>query len=172
MKENLPQRKSIRLRNYDYSQPGFYFVTVCTAVRGENILCSIVPAAHSTRSVGGGLCAAPRINLTQTGQIVPDSILKIPTLNPGVFVDIYVIMPDHIHLILNLTGRPGGRPLPGILGRFKSYTDHCYRKLDCPYDPYLWQEGYYEHIIRNDSDLRETRLYIRNNPLKWLQDKE
>ena len=109
--------------------------------------------------------------LTNLGQFVYTSISQIPTINPGVIVDIYTIMPDHIHMILYLTGRHGGRPLPDIIGRFKSYTDHCYRQSGSPLGPYLWQRGYHDHIIRNDADLQATREYIQNNPLQWILDR-
>lgn len=215
MKQELRIRKNMRLENYDYSQPGYYFVTICTQVRYENILCEIAPSSrrpaaedrpympdsspvggglraappsigHSrplsnrpagSASVGGGLCAAPPfpqlplIVLTNLGHFVKKSIEQIPIVNPGVVVDTYAIMPDHIHLILNLTGRHGGRPLPNIIGRFKSYTDHCYRASGSPLGPYFWQEGYHDHIIRNGDDLQATREYIENNPLKWVLDR-
>ena len=197
MKEELRTRKETRLKNYDYSQVGYYFVTICTQVRYENILCEIVPFScerpttegrpyrGAVPSVGGGLCAAPlspnraapllqpmaSITLTSLGQFVHTSINQIPVINPGVSVDTYTIMPDHIHMVLNLTGRHGGRPLPSIIGRFKSYTDHCYRKNGSPLGPYFWQEGYHDHIIRNDADLQAIREYIQNNPLKWILDR-
>lgn len=161
----LPVRKATRLREYDYSQPGYYFVTICTAVRNQDILCSIEP-------VGGGLRAAPHVTLTDIGKIVEESISKISVINPGVEVDLHAIMPDHIHLILNLTGRHRGRPLPDIIGRFKSYTDHSYRTHFPSFGPKLWQRGYYEHVIRNDRDLDETRQYIANNPLKRTLNKD
>jgi REP element-mobilizing transposase RayT len=160
-----PVRKEIRLPDYDYSQPGCYFVTICTAIRNRNILCSI-------DSVGGGLCAAPHVALTGIGQIVEESIEKIHILNPGVDVDIYSIMPDHLHLVLNLTGRHGGRPLQEIIGRFKSYTDHYYRTHSPAFGPKLWQRGYYDHIIRNNDDLEPSRQYIQNNPLSWILNKD
>ena len=199
MNRELRARKNVRLKNYDYSQPGYYFVTICTRVRYENILCEIVPSIPERPAaegrpyrdafhppVGGGLCAAPlsqpicatplsqpapSVILTELGQFVHASINQIPVINPGVLVNIYTIMPDHVHIVLNLTGRHGGRPLPDIVGRFKSYTDHCYRKNGSPFGPFFWQEDYYEHIIRNDADLQATREYIQHNPLKWILDR-
>ena len=167
----LPVRKDIRLPEYDYSQPGYYFVTICTAVRNRNILCSIYPA-HPSDHVGDGLRAVPYVALTAIGRVIKTSIEQIPNMNPGVEVDIYTVMPDHIHLILNLTGRHGGRPLPDIVGRFKSYTDHYYRTHHPVFGPKLWQRGYYDHIIRNDHDLDETRTYIQNNPLNRTLNKD
>lgn len=101
-----------------------------------------------------------------------ESIEKIHILNPGVEVDIYSIMPDHLHLVLNLTGRHGGRPLQEIIGRFKSYTDHYYRTHSPVFGPKLWQRGYYDHIIRNGDDLDQSRQYIQNNPLRWILNKD
>ena len=162
MAEMLPQRKRLRLPGYDYGEVGYYFATICTAVRHRNILCAITPA------VGGGLCAAPcLVELTEIGKAVDSAIQDIPRLNPGVGVDIYCIMSDHIHLIVALgAGRDGVRPLPDIIGRLKSYTDRRYRELGAPFGPKLWQKSYYDHVIRTSDDLEETRRYIENNPLK------
>lgn len=160
MASSYPTRKNPRLPEYDYSQPGYYFVTVCTAVRHKDVLCSVT-------NVGGGLRAAPRVTLAAIGQTVAGSIAKIPILNPGAEVDCSVIMPDHIHLLIYMTGRHGGRPLPDIIGRLKSYTDHNYRSQFPSFSSKLWQRGYYEHMIRNDADLTQTRRYIQNNPLNW-----
>lgn len=159
---DYPKRKRIRLPGYDYSQPGYYFVTVCTQVRDRNILSSI-------ESVGGGLCAAPLPVLTGLGQIVEAAILSIPTFEPGTEIDTFCIMPDHIHLIVALTGRHRGRPLPDIIGRMKSFTQAGYRKLGSPFGPRLWQSGFYDHILRNDADLAETRRYITENPAAALE---
>ena len=209
MQAKFPVRKDLRLENYNYSQPGYYFLTICTQVRFENILCELLPVGGGLRAApwlpgaaalkheagqsppltrpgaaalkhGAGqsppptrpYCEQPIVKLTALGRCVQDSIDQIHRLNPGVDVDIYTVMPDHVHMILRLTGRLGGRPLPAIVGRFKSYTDHCYRMLDCPYGPYFWQEGYHDHIVRNDADLRSIREYIQNNPLRWIQDKD
>ena len=183
-----PRKSSLRLRDYDYSQPGYYFVTVCTKARYQNVLCAI-------RNVGGGLCTAPSrddsrdvseengpaqrpaptdstgtlaVIPTEIGETVERSILRIPELNPGILVDSYVVMPDHVHFILNITAQTDGRPLPNVIGRFKSYTDHCYRLN--PYREFgsgLWQENFYDHIIRSEQDLNEIRRYIQENPIKW-----
>ena len=166
--KELPQRKQLRLPEYDYRQAGYYFVTVCTAVRHENILCSIVPP------VGGGLCPAPpSVRLTEIGKAVDAAIQAIPQFYPGTGVDIYCIMPDHVHLIVSLgTGRDRARPLQEMIGRMKSYTDWKYRQLGRPFGPRLWQKSFYDHVIRNDSDLSDTRQYILNNPLKRTLDKD
>jgi len=130
------------------------------------------PPSQST-PVGGGLRAAPPdpgsplsyVKLTPIGTIVDTAIRDIPKYNPGVEVDVYCIMPDHIHLIVTLSGRHGGRPLQSVIGRMKSYTQRQYQKSGSIWGPKLWQESYYDHIIRGDPDLQETRRYIQTNPL-------
>ncbi|WP_295750366.1 transposase [uncultured Oscillibacter sp.] len=182
------QRKPLRLRGYDYGGAGYYFVTICTAVRGQDILSAI--------RVGGGLCPAPSdgtadsspvIVLTPIGQVVDESIRRIPQRYAGVEIDMYCIMPDHVHLILSIaegaegaegadktceTGRDRARPLPDIIGAMKSYTDRQYRILGMPAETKLWQTSYYDHIIRNRQDLEATRQYILDNPRKWVLSKE
>jgi len=169
--EDLPKWKSKRLKSWDYRETGYYYVTFCTARRKEDILCSL-------QTVGGGLCAAPlglelplsHVELTPIGEIVNRSILDIPKCNPGVEVDVYCIMPDHIHLVLVLTGRHRGRPLPAIIGRLKSYTQNQYLKLGSIWGPHLWQQEYYDHIIRDPDDLANTRRYIQGNPITTKEE--
>ena len=84
----------------------------------------------------------------------------------SVSVDKYVIMPNHIHLLIsNLTGGHGDPPLRiyDVVGRFKSFTTHQYGKT-------LWQRSFYDHVIRNRNDYNEIWEYIENNPVKWKQD--
>lgn len=168
MERELPRCREIRLKQYDYSRPGYYFVTICTAVRRQNILCTVSPA------VGGGLCPAPpSVCLTGIGETVDAAIQAIPRTHPGVKVDTYCIMPDHIHMIVGLeAGRDRARPLHEIIGRMKSYTDWQYRKMGAAFGPRLWQKSFYDHVIRNDTDLAETRQYIVNNPLNWTLNKD
>ena len=185
-KKEFPKRGQLRLPSYDYANPGAYFITVCTRIREQDILGRVVAA------VGDGLCAVPpdglcavppdsfpcpappaAVRLTEIGQIVDKAIRDIPALYTDVSVDTYCVMPDHIHLLVVLkAGRDRARPLPDIIGRMKSYTDRRYRLLGAPFGPGLWQRSYYDHVIRNEYDLRNTREYILNNPQKWIQDKE
>ena len=90
-------------------------------------------------------------------------------------IDKYVIMPDHIHLIINLQGkgqfntdRQGCLSLRDVVKYFKSYTTREYRKRTAIKDAVLWQQRYYDHIIRNDEDYNEKWQYIDNNPLKYI----
>lgn len=179
--ENSKQlwHKNIRLKSYDYSQSGYYFVTVCTNNR-NNMLCDIVMVdlcdsvvSSLSDTVVAGLCACPDVVLTNIGSQVKTSILNIPILYKGVSIDQYVIMPNHIHIIVALSqeSRHGSLPLQDVIGRLKSFTTYKYNQLNKKNGLILWQRNFYEHVIRNEQALDEIREYIINNPLKWYEDK-
>ena len=161
--ENLV-RHSIRLRGYDYSLPGAYFVTICTYQR-KCVLADIY----------GG-----QLRLTETGRIAQKCWAEIPAHSHQVYIDVYVIMPNHIHGILGITDRPRKRQLPGIpalapgslaavVRAFKSATTRRRNLLETVSEP-LWQRNYYEHVVRNQKSLETIRAYICANPLKWPSD--
>ena len=116
---NLPKRKSTRLKGYDYSTPGAYFITICTDNR-KCILSNIV--------VGEGLCALPKHTLTTIGENVEKSIQYIDNNYDGVAIDKYVIMPNHIHLIVILDDS-GGRGNPPLQKSAKGGTDSLHFSL-------------------------------------------
>ncbi len=153
---DFPKRKPTRLKNYDYSQNGYYFVTICTHNK-QKILCDIV---------GEGLCALPSIQLTPIGETVDKSIKYIDQNHQNVFVDKFVIMPNHVHLIIKIgTGGHGDPPLQmyDIIGNFKSFTTHEYKNT-------LWQRSFHDHIIRGENDYLKIWNYIDTNPSKWKDD--
>ncbi len=149
----FPQRKIMRLPEYDYSQNGAYFITVCTHNR-KQLLSKIV--------VGEGLCALPRICLSNIGKIVEECINYINTYE-YVSVDSYVIMPDHIHLLISNLAPEGrrGPSLQHIMQQFKSYTTHKIKTK-------IWQRSFYDHIVRNEDDLKDINDYIIANPFLWV----
>ena len=154
--EKQPQRKLTRLRGYDYSTPGYYFITICTHNK-RKILCDIV---------GEGLCALPSIKLTTIGEIVNKSIIYINNKYQNILVDKYIIMPNHIHMIIaQQTGGHGDPPLQifNIIGDLKSFTTHEYGKT-------LWQRSFHDHIIRGEDDYLKIWNYIDTNPQKWNED--
>ncbi len=143
----FPKRKPNRMASYDYSSNGAYFITICTDNR-KNILCKIV---------GEGLCALPQIELSPIGRIVDEAVKYINENYDGVTVDNYVIMPNHIHLLIlfnyedsDKTGGHGDPPLRvyDIIGRFKSFTNN-------KFDGILWQRSFHDHVIRNEKDYRK-----------------
>ena len=160
-------RKNIRLKGYDYSQAGLYFVTVCTNFK-EKILWQDVKGDE--------------VILSPIGKAVDECINFIDENYENVVVDKYCIMPNHIHLIIDLgfsESRRGSLPLRelenqnnielhNVIGRMKSYTTRQYKILSG--NTVLWQRNFYDHIIRNDEDCAEKWQYIDENVLKWNLD--
>ncbi len=155
----LPQRKQLRLKDYDYSQTGYYFITICVKDR-QNILCDVGVAAHGD----------PQIPMTQTGKMVLHYLQNIGKVYENIILDCYIIMPNHIHCIIALQNDNGSprattpTSLPVMINSFKTITSKNYGQT-------LWQRNYYEHIIRNEIELQRIRQYIINNPAKWQEDK-
>ena len=148
---DYPKRKHPRLKAYDYSQTGMYFVTICTECRSQ-ILSRITDR---------------QVFLSEVGEICRSFLNDIPNHYPGVHLDQYVIMPDHIHILLwineiaDIGGQRSGRPtLMNIIHAFERLTTRA-SGID------LWQPSFYEHIVRNEADLHEIRTYIQNNPTAW-----
>jgi REP element-mobilizing transposase RayT len=174
---DLHHRHSIRLRGYDYSQEGAYFITICTQNReclfGEIRDCEMI--------------------LNDAGKMIEKWWAKIVKKFPSVETDEYVVMPNHFHGIVVIVGadprvRPDadvntgegahmGAPLQRIIQWFKTMSTNEYiqRIKQNGWQPLsgkLWQRNYYEHIIRNERELDEIREYIVNNPLQWALDNE
>ena len=161
MKE-LPKRKHPRLKSYDYSSAGGYFVTICT----HNRKCLL------SRIVGRGLAPA-EIQYTEYGIIAQQQLLNLTDRYPNLQICHFVIMPNHIHILLILGEHPAGaspRPtLSDIVCTFKSLTAHACNKLH-PIDK-LFQTSFYEHVVRNQADYDALAEYILNNPQQWELDK-
>ena len=163
MEKILPERKPNRLVNFDYSTEGAYFITICTHQR-RKILSHI--------RVGEAICLPQDLNrllnLTEWGEIVEKAILKIPKIYPSVSVDYYVIMPNHVHLILNLNDPEGGRQVASptvstIVGNMK-------RAVSKTIGHGIWQRSFHDHVIRDGKDYNEIAGYIEANPLNWEAD--
>ncbi len=152
-----PERKQLRLKGYDYSNPGKYFVTICTFER-KNLLSDIISDNDP--------CSVPQIALTNIGNEIEKVIQYVNDNYKDVKIEKYVIMPNHIHLIMVLdeSGGHGNPPLQNIIGQLKSYTTRKYGSL-------LWQRSYHDHIIRNEQDYKKIWDYIETNPNKWTQDR-
>ena len=172
----LPYRKTIRLKNYDYSSNGYYFVTICTQNR-EKLFGEIV---------GATLCGRPN----NPDKLIVKWLLELENKFKDIKIDEYIIMPNHIHFIIKRTGDHtgstgdhtgstgdhAGSPLRDIIGWFKTMTTNEYIAgvkdgRFMPFKGRLWQRNYYEHIIRNYDDYINIAEYIQNNPLKWEEDK-
>ena len=163
--EKYPKRKPNRLSRYDYSTPGAYCITICAHER-KGLFSQILLDA-----VGDGL-ARPVVKCTNLGHIVEQQIAAIPKRFPTVLVDTYVIMPNHIHLLLRLqedAGRASPSPTVGaVIGALKSLSTRAAR-------PYLngkplFQRSFYDHVVRNEKNYTECWLYIDSYPARWAQD--
>ena len=155
----MPNRKQNRLGEFDYGQEGAYFVTLCTQNRSRLFQMEL--------PVGNGLCAVPEGNA-----IIHKWVSETENKFPGVVIDKYAIMPDHLHLIITIKERHAGRSLPDVMRFFKTMTTNEYIRgvkngILTPFDRKLWQKSYYDHVIRNQQDYNEIWEYIENNPLKW-----
>ena len=162
---DYPKRKRLRLPNYDYSSDGVYFLTICTKDRAP-ILSEISATEKNGETVA-------TVTLTQTGTIVQQYLLSIPKAYPYISVDTYVLMPDHVHILLHVTSAPtrcaGSAKQPSAIARavaaFKRLTNQKCRQS-------LWQDGYYDHIIRDAQDYQKRAEYIETNPLRRILKKE
>lgn len=151
---DLPQRKPNRLKYRDYSKPGAYFVTVCTKGR-RCILASTVVGAIIDRPQS-------EMMLSPYGVAVDNAIKEIAQHYENVYVDSYVIMPNHIHMILVLLPFEGGRSV--IAPTVSDIVRHtkAYASRDIGFS--IWQKSYHDHIIRNRDSFVKIRKYIQNNP--------
>ena len=155
-------RKTIRLPGYDYNKPGAYFLTICT----ENRRCIL------SRVVGTGVLDGPSIELLPYGEIAAKYINQINGFYDNISVESYVIMPNHIHILLSVKGEgPSGRPVPtlqnSIISRFVStFKRFCNKE----YGKNIWQSRSYDHIIRDQTDFDKHLQYIYENPFGWQQD--
>ena len=160
-----PKRKHMRLPEYDYNTAGAYFVTICTQDRKYVLRRVAAEIDQSRNCVGEGLCALPQTRLTNIGAEVEEAILHINNYTQY-SVDNYVIMPNHIHLLITISEPAGGHrdpPLQAVIGQMKSYTTRKYGKT-------LWQRSFYDHIIRDMNDYLAYWQYIDENPAKWELD--
>jgi putative transposase len=173
----MHNRRSIRLKDYDYRQNGTYFVTICSHER----LCLF------------GSVIDGEMALNDWGRITQTCWSEIPAHYPIVELDVFVVMPNHVHGIIVITGdddnrrgmnyhaptndhtprafsKPVANSLSSIVGTFKAaVTRHINRLPDVPDHP-IWQRNYHDHIIRNDNTLNTIRTYVDNNPAKWAED--
>ena len=155
---NQPQRKQNRLRNYDYSLPGAYFITICTHER-ENLF---------WETVGASIARPQKVNLSACGQVVDSAIKEIPKHYAAVSLDHYVVMPNHVHLLLQINALESGRAMhaPTISTVVQQLKGAVTKQIGHS----VWQKLFYDHIVRGDKDYAMIWEYIENNPAKWMDD--
>ena len=159
----LPKRKPTRLKGYDYSQSGAYFVTICTKDR-KNLL--------SVITVGQGLAPAEN-HLTQYGDIAKEQLIALEHRYKHIKIDKYVIMPNHIHILISIyENAAGASPCPTIsdvICAYKSLTTRLCIKTGLK-DKHLFQFSFHDHIIRDKEDYNKIWEYIDTNVMKWELD--
>lgn len=155
----MPNRKPNRLSHFDYSQPGYYFITICTKNH------------HSILRRGAQCAPAPLPPLTSAGLAAERFLLEIPVHYPMISVDHYVVMPNHVHLILVITaGHIGtdGRTVcaPTVSRVVRGWKEAVTKQIGVS----IWQKSFHDHIIRNQADYLRIWNYIDTNPVKWQED--
>ncbi len=156
-----PTRKQNRLSEYRYGQVGSYFVTICT----QNRACLF--ALEQTDDAG----SFPTLPLQN--QILHRWIRETKNKYSDIRIENYVIMPDHLHMIVTIDKEHSGCILPDVIRFFKTMSTNEYiRAVKDGFLPRfqgkIWQKSYYDHVIRNQTDYNEIWEYIRNNPDKWI----
>jgi putative transposase len=166
-----PRRRSLRLKGYDYSQPGAYFITLCT-YRRRCILGEVV---------------RDEMKLNNTGRLVEMEWLHTTEVRPYINLDAFVVMPNHFHAIFFIHGTagathrvaptgngrcPGPKPasVSAIVGQFKSRVTKEINLSRGSSPGSFWQRNYYEHLVRDEEDLNRIREYIQDNPRRWQED--
>ena len=194
MNRELPNRKRNRMRWYDYSEDGWYFITICTKNRIEWL----------------GKIKNDGMVLNDNGKIAKMCWLDIPNHYPNMYFDEWIIMPNHIHGIIviendivpaipiptpvgtgfkpvptnvkpvptetepvptNTKTNPKSHGLSEIIRGFKTFSSRKINKLPDHDHKFQWQRSFYDHIIRNEKSLHNIREYIINNPIKWALDR-
>ena len=155
------QRKNIRLANYDYSTPGAYFITICT--EGRKCILS--------RIVGAGVLDVPNVELLPHGKIAAKYIAQLSEFYPDMNVESYVIMPNHIHILLRVLEGPSGTPVPTKQNSKVSRLVSTFKRFcNKEYGQNIWQARSYDHVIRHQADYDAHLQYIYENPFAWQKD--
>ena len=172
MEEKQKQRRTVRLKAYDYSAQGVYFVTVCVKDR-QKILSRIVGTGVPDGPQGEEICG---VVLLKRGEIAERVLRQMSDFYEHLSVDAYVIMPDHIHFLLQIKeGRkapcgPSGTPVPTQNSTLSRFVSTFKRFCNKEYGENIWQRRSYDHVIRGQEDYEEHIKYIYENPMRWHFD--
>ena len=168
MQKALPVRKNIRMEGYDYSSNGAYYVTFCVEDRHE-ILGQIVGSGFHARPPQNPI--QPLVELTDIGIEIQKTIEHICANDKRIEIPKYVIMPNHVHLIVVLKAVGHGSPtLQSVVGRIKSYTAKRWSEICGTKYQTFWQSRFHDRIIRNEDEYKRVWQYIDENIEKWTED--
>ena len=162
----MRNRRSMRLPEYDYSQSGVYFVTICT---------------YRFSSFFGRIVSG-KVQLNSLGRLVEEEWKRTAAVRPSVEVDLYVVMPNHVHGLLWISDNPADQvsndsetilanSLGSIIAQFKSIVTKRSRRLAIAPNSPIWKRNYYDHIVRSERALERIRNYIIENPARWSEDR-
>ena len=179
---NIHHRRSIRLKGYDYSQEGLYFITIC--VQDRKCLFGEIVGVDDVGVQNFEPLNQPRqeMILNDAGKIAGECWLEIPEHFPNAILHEHIVMPNHVHGIIELKHvRPShvmaqqnqfSKPIPGsisvIIQQYKSSVTRFVNKNNVSH--FRWQSRFYEHIIRNEQSCQQIADYIINNPKNWKED--
>ena len=165
--KNKYRTDSTRLKSWDYKNPWWYYVTICTNNHKEWF----------------GEILNSKMMLNDLGKMASEYWLKIPFHYPEVELDEFIIMPNHLHGIIILNELPSvetpymvslqgnkQHSLGDVIGKYKAAVTRQSRKMG--YKQYHWQPRFYDRIIRNERELFQIRKYVQQNPLKWEIEKD
>ncbi len=160
--EEYAKRKSPRLQGFDYNSVAAYFITICT----QNRRCVL------SHIVGTGVCDCPQVKLTKYGEIAEKYIKQLDDFYNHISVESYVIMPNHIHILLFVKESGQSRtPVPTRANSaFSQFVSTFKRFCNKEYGENIWQARSNDHIIRNRQDYEEHLRYIYENPIRWYYD--
>lgn len=158
-----PVRKQIRLQSYDYNSDGAYFITICSHDRK----CTFGTIMH------GDVTHAPTVQLSALGETILENLQRIPAVYPTVRIEKSVIMPNHLHLFLIVSGSEGKDRLPRdkmlVSKVMQSFKASVTRQAGVQKP--VWQERFHDHIVRDEHEFQRIWTYIDNNPASWLEDR-
>ena len=144
--DRYPVRKKTRLKGYDYTRANYYFVTICTCKKQ---------------------CLFGNIGEDSELKAIADyGIREIPSHFPEVKIEQYVVMPNHVHILLYISG--GKNSLDKIIGNYKAFVTRQIHKNHPGLK--IWQDSFHDHIIRDEKGFQNIWLYIESNPMNWEKD--
>jgi len=163
----IHHRRSIRLKGYDYSSDGVYYITVCTQER-VNLFGEVGVGADSISA---------RMELNHAGKMIETIYNETINLYKNITSDICVIMPNHLHCIISISraDMESAPTIGDVMQSFKRNTTIKYINgvksgIYPPFNKRIWQRDYYEHIIRDKNDYEQRWQYIDENPARWKED--
>ncbi len=176
IQNELPKRKYPRLKEYDYSSNGYYYVTICA----KDMKCIFGHIEKLSESVGWGLAPTERIYkdtkliLSPYGMIAEQQLFELEKRYDYVKIDKYVIMPNHIHVIIILENTAvGASPHPTLIDMvcaYKSITTRLCNKMNNVSGRQIFQRSFYDEILRSEKGYLDVWQYIDENPRKWQND--